>query len=369
MSELTNIAIIITGLLLNLQSSCAQQNKAGNESYWKLVSINQPANGKDKVDNAVTEIYNKAVASKLMVKYNNNNRTVSISPLDADDRKEVSISSVLNRPVYQFSKDGKSMGHDSLTYIGMENGKFCMKTIFVNKEGKAATGQFTWQFEAIKKTNFGQTTQKPQKKESMTAAGDEYLQFDTAQRAAKQVLIARQFKSDDYKLLNLVGEPKSVAMVIYNYLEREQATELFKGIVWGTKKVINCTLLKGEISQLNLITYAILTAPKIPVDGYSYYLSDYTKGNVKLSEVNGRDAFVIEFFDYGLYLNKTGKLQATDGYFNFLYNEKGDCIKAVHDERQFIYRYRYDNKGNWTQRIMWDSDHGVIQKIDRTITY
>ena len=69
------------------------------------------------------------------------------------------------------------------------------------------------------------------------------------------------------------------------------------------------------------------------------------------------------------------ELIINDDFFSseeYVYNEQGDDVKFVKftpfDVVTYIYEYLYDEKGNWTQKIVYENDKPV-KKYTRKITY
>lgn len=207
------------------------------------------------------------------------------------------------------------------------------------------------------------------KGEYKTSAGSEYSSFDTSQSVIENIPVARRFGSADMLQLQLSGNPKEVKSTVYNYF---RLTDMNGGKtqIWGVREEHNIKIQAGRIISAKMVTYSILNMPPPRSEkGFSYKPADYKKDNLKMSEVSGDEALVIDFFRYSQFLDSESKLTKDDGYFKYFYNDKGDCIRMVHDDRQFRYFYKYDGQNNWIQRFLWDSDDGITQRIDRKIIY
>ena len=205
--------------------------------------------------------------------------------------------------------------------------------------------------------------------EYRTAAGSAYNNFDTAQTITDLIPKARKYKSAGLLQLQVSGSSRSIQLSVYDYIHMTSINEGTM-IIWGKREEHRIKMQRDRILSAEAVSYSILNMPNPDTKKeYSYKPADYKKEHLKISEASGNDALAISFLRYDLYLDQNGYLKNEDGYFKFFYNDKGDCIRAVHDKRQFRYFYKYDTQNNWTQRLIWDSDYGIIQKIDRKITY
>lgn len=218
--------------------------------------------------------------------------------------------------------------------------------------------------------NFNCTAQE-MKGEYKTAAGTEYLNFDTAQTITDIIPAARKYKSSDLLRLQLIGNPTHIKVIAYNYFSMVYINDN-KNVAWGKYATHEAKIQGGRIITPKTTTYSLLSMPTPPMkQGLSYKPSEYKKDRLKIKEAKDDEAFVIDFFNYSMYLDSNGKLIKEDSLGKYYYNEKGDCVRIATylNNRQFRYYYQYDNKGNWIKRYLWDSDSGIIQRIDRTITY
>lgn len=207
--------------------------------------------------------------------------------------------------------------------------------------------------------------------ESKTSAGNEYSTFDTSQQITGIIPKARRYKSPELLRLQVSGNPKAVKLTEYNYITIKNIDNV-KMLAWGVYAVHDVKIQGGRILSATATSYSILNAPTPSFEaGMSYKLSDYKKDHIKISAITGEEALIIDFLNYSMYVDSTGNLIRKSEPGKYDYNDNGDCIRVTTDEsnRQLRYFYQYDGQHNWTQRFLWDSDYGIIQKIDRKISY
>lgn len=190
----------------------------------------------------------------------------------------------------------------------------------------------------------------------------------------------KKFQNKKYENYDLIGNVKTTRWEIFNYdTSGNTNTYYYKGYTDQIDLNFN---KEGEPFLVKLVSKSI-KAYQQPRDNKIENIV-YEKEPVILSTSSSIEDISIDYLAYSSQVDSgTNKLIAENKYIKYYYNKYGDLqdyiITAGKDEapRYFKFAYKYDEKGNWVERILseefYDSetpdDKEIIQKIVRTITY
>jgi hypothetical protein len=190
----------------------------------------------------------------------------------------------------------------------------------------------------------------------------------------------KKFQNKKYENYDLIGNVKTTQWEIFNYdTSGNTNTYYYKGYTDQIDLNFN---KEGEPFWVKLVSKSI-KAYQQPRDNKIENIV-YEKEPVILLTSSSIEDISIDYLAYSSKVDPgTNKLIAENKYIKYYYNKYGDLqdyiITAGKDEapRYFKFAYKYDEKGNWVERILseefYDSetpdDKEIIQKIVRTITY
>ncbi|MDH6254274.1 hypothetical protein M2347_004001 [Chryseobacterium sp. H1D6B] len=195
-----------------------------------------------------------------------------------------------------------------------------------------------------------------------------------------ETLEPKTFQNSYYRNYDLVGKVKTSRWIVSNY-ETIGNTDKYYYIGYTDYIDLNFNN-EGEPSLVKLLTKSI-KAYKQPRDSKIENIV-YEKEPVILLESSSIEDISIDYLNYTKHIDINNKLISKDTYFTYFYNEYGDLqdynyISLNKDEqaRHFQFIYKYDTKGNWTERILYEAPSGKdpsqkkeeVQKITRSITY
>ncbi|MCL2650249.1 MAG: hypothetical protein FWD60_04375 [Candidatus Azobacteroides sp.] len=107
----------------------------------------------------------------------------------------------------------------------------------------------------------------------------------------------------------------------------------------------------------------------IPLESYSYYKSlfGYDEKTVYKHDNTGKETYQASYKDYG-----NGYVKDAEEF----YNENGDIImeksygNADNGVIDYTYQYKYDKKGNWIEKIVFETEAKIVSSIiEREIEY
>lgn len=190
----------------------------------------------------------------------------------------------------------------------------------------------------------------------------------------------RKFQNDCYEDYNLSGKVKTTQWAVFNYKVIGNTDKYYyKGYTDYIDLNFNA---EGKPWQVKLLRKSI-EAYQQPHNSKIENIV-YEKIPVVLTESTSIDDISIDYLIYSKYVDSAGRLIDKDNFFKYFYNKQGDLqdylfipLEKNEEQRHFQFTYKYDAKGNWIERILYEESDDVnnpekkdmVQKIIRSIIY